>query len=154
MVLTYEKHFDIMILSISNRSFSMLVIKPIVDKSEQNSICEECGIEFKEALFAYKAYDNGNLLACSQFDILQEHAVIDSMRQVIGTEFDFEGMFILGRAVLNFLDLCGVETAVFNPQTEQEARLAKAIGFKDENGVLTAHLKGMFDGKCEGHCDG
>lgn len=132
----------------------MLVVKPIEDKLEQQSICSECGIEFKELLFAYKAYDNGKLLACSQFDILKDHAVIDSMRQVIGSKEDFEGMFILGRAVLNFLDLCGVETAVYYPQTESEERLAKAIGFKIENGTLTAHLHGMFDSKCEGHCNG
>lgn len=132
----------------------MLIIKPITDKTEQSDICTLCGMEYKEELFAYKAHNDGELLACAQFDILSEYAKIDSMKQVIGSDEDFEGMFILGRAVLNFLDLCGVKTAVYYPEEGFETRLAKSIGFKEENGVLTAHLEGMFDAKCEGHCDG
>ena len=132
----------------------MLIIKPIEDKNEQILICAECGIEYIESHFAYKAYNDGKLLGCAQFDITSEYAVIDTIKQANGTLEDFEGMFILGRAVLNFLDLCGTEKAIFCPNDERETRLAKAIGFKEENGILTAHLKGMFDAKCEGHCDG
>lgn len=131
----------------------MLVIKPIQDKNEQKELCSLCGIEFKEELFAYKAHNDGELLACAQFDITSDCAIIDAMRQVIGTKEDFEGMFILGRAVLNFLDLCGVKTAQYFPSEGFESRLARSIGFKEENGILTAHLEGMFDAKCEGHCD-
>lgn len=132
----------------------MLIIKPIEDKNEQKDICQKCGIEYKPELFAYKAHNDGELLACAQFDIKDNGAVIDAMRQVIGTGDDFEGMFILGRAVLNFLDLCGVEKAFYPaPENEKEARLARAIGFKDNNGILTAVLTGMFDAKCEGHCE-
>ena len=132
----------------------MIIIKPIQDKDEQKEITELCGITFKPELFAYKAHNDGELLACAQFDIKDDGAYIDAMRQVIRSNEDFEGMFILGRAVLNFLDLCGVKTAVYYPEEGFETRLAKSIGFKDENGVLTAHLEGMFDAKCEGHCDG
>ncbi len=132
----------------------MLIIKPIQDKDEQKEITELCGIAFKPELFAYKAHNDGELLACAQFDIKDGGAYIDAMRQVIGTNEDFEGMFILGRAVLNFLDLCGVVTAYYPaPHSDSEIRLAKAIGFKDIDGVLTATLTGMFDAKCEGHCD-
>ncbi len=132
----------------------MLIIKPIEDKNEQREITALCGVEFKPDLFAYKAHNDGDLLACAQFDIRENGAVIDAMRQVIGSSEDFEGMFILGRAVLNFLDLCGVVTAYYpSPANETEARLAKAIGFKETDGVLTAILTGMFDAKCEGHCE-
>lgn len=132
----------------------MLVIKPIEDKNEQKETTALCGIEFKPELFAYKAHDNGVLLACAQFDISENGAVIDAMRQVTGTKDDFEGMFILGRAVLNFLDLCGVVTAYYPaPINETEARIAKAIGFKEIDGLLTATLTGMFDAKCDGHCE-
>lgn len=131
----------------------MLIIKPIEDKNEQKEITALCGIEYKPELFSYKAHNDGELLACAQFDINEKGAVIDAMRQVIGTADDFEGMFILGRAVLNFLDLCGVVTAYYpSPANESEARLARAIGFKEIDGVLTATLTGMFDAKCDGHC--
>ena len=132
----------------------MLIIKPIEDKAEQKEISSLCGIDFKPELFAYKAHNDGELLACAQFDIRENGAIIDAMRQVIGSSDDFEGMFILGRAVLNFLDLCGVVTAFYpSPASEAEARLARAIGFKESDGVLTATLTGMFDAKCEGHCE-
>lgn len=132
----------------------MLIIKPIEDKNEQKEITELCGIEFKPELFAYKAHNDGVLLACAQFDIKENGAYIHSMRQVIGTSEDFEGMFILGRAVLNFLDLCGVTTAYYpSPADESEARLSRAIGFKDIDGLLTVTLTGMFDAKCDGHCE-
>ncbi len=132
----------------------MLIIKPIEDKNEQKEITALCDIEFKPELFAYKAHNDGVLLACAQFDIRENGAYIDAMRQVIGTSEDFEGMFILGRAVLNFLDLCGVVTAYYpSPATDREARLARAVGFKEIDGVLTVTLTGMFDAKCDGHCE-
>lgn len=133
----------------------MLVIKPITDKDEQIEICSKCGIEYIEGHFAYKAHDDGVLIACSQFDINSKGALIDAIKQVIGTKDDFEAMFILGRAVLNFLDLCGIEKAYFPSfSSESEERLAKAIGFKYVDGVLEATLTNMFDAKCEGHCEG
>jgi len=129
----------------------MLEIKPITDKDEQLRITSLCGIENKEEFFAYRAFDDGKLLAAVQFDILGTTATIDAMRQVIGTAEDWEAMFILGRAVLNFLDLCGVETVTYDPKDPFERRIAKMIGFRGDGTVLRATLAGMFDGKCEGH---
>ena len=68
----------------------MLIIKPIEDKNEQKEITSLCGVEFKPELFAYKAHNDGVLLGCAQFDIREDGAVIDAMRQVIGTDEDFE----------------------------------------------------------------
>ncbi len=133
----------------------MLVIKPITDSTEQIEICGKCGIEYIEGHFAYKAHDDGTLIACAQFEIGSAGAEIDAIKQVIGTQDDFEAMFILGRAVLNFLDLCGIEKAYFpSVSSESEERLAKAIGFKYVDGVLEATLTHMFDAKCDGHCEG
>ncbi len=129
----------------------MLVIKPISDANEQKKILSLCGIEPKDGLFAYKAYDGDSLLGASQFDIEGCTARIDAIRQADGTAEDFEGMFILGRAVLNFLDLCGVETAYSLSENEVERRLLKCIGFKEEGKRLIATLSGMFDGHCDGH---
>lgn len=127
----------------------MLEIKPIEDKSEQEEICRLCGVSYSPELFAYKAYDNGTLLAVSQFDIEGETAVIYDLKQVIGTKDDFEGMFIMGRAVLNFLDLCSVKNAIFKAETEQKMKLAKLIGFKNENGVMKLSLEGLFTNPCK-----
>ena len=127
----------------------MLVIKPIEDKKEQEEICGKCDINYRPELFAYKAHDNGELLAASQFDIEGKTATIYDMKQVIGTADDFEAMFILGRAVLNFLDLCGVETVYFSLESEENIRTSKLIGFKTENGIPTISLKGLFTAPCQ-----
>lgn len=126
----------------------MLEIKPIESKEEQEQICACCGINFRSELFAYKAYDNGKLLAASQFDIEGKSAVIYDMKQVIGSPDDFEAMFILGRAVLNFLDLCGVQTVYFDNKTGENEKIAKLIGFKNENERFCICLTGLFDATC------
>lgn len=127
----------------------MLAIKPIQDKKEQEETCNKCGIKYRRDLFAYKAYDNGELLAASQFDIEGKSATIYDLKQVIGTADDFEAMFILGRAVLNFLDLCGVETVYFSDEPKENIKTAKLIGFKEENAKLTISLKGLFTAPCQ-----
>ena len=108
-----------------------------------------CGIKYRSELFAYKAYENEKLLASAQFDIGGKNAVIYDMRQVIGSENDSEAMFILGRAVLNFLDLCGVETVCFITDDEYSLKTAKLIGFKEENEKMTISLEGLFTSPCQ-----
>ena len=130
----------------------MLEIKPIESKEEQKKILSLCHIPFKESYFAYKAYDGPSLLAAAQFDIHGSMAELDAIRQAEGTAEDFEGMFILGRAVLNFLDLCGVEAAFSSTTNEDERRLLKCVGFReDKDGVLRITLTGLFDAKCPSH---
>ncbi len=126
----------------------MLEIKPIEEKREQQNICRLCGIPYRPECFAYKAYEGETLIASAQFDIEGTSAVLFELRQVTGSPEDFEAMFILGRAVLNFLDLCGVQTARFPVDDEASARLAKAIGFREEEGVLRICLTGMFTSHC------
>jgi len=129
----------------------MLEIKPIESKEEQKEILSLCHIAYKESYFAYKAYEGTSLLAAAQFDIHGSEAELDAIRQVEGTTEDFEGMFILGRAVLNFLDLVGVETVVSYAADEEERRLLKCIGFREEQEALRITLTGLFDAKCSGH---
>ncbi|MBE6636962.1 MAG: hypothetical protein E7618_04075 [Ruminococcaceae bacterium] len=126
----------------------MLTIKPIPTLDKQKEILAKCGITYRDNHFAYQAYEGDELIAAAQFDILGETAQIDAMRQVIDSKDDFEAMFILGRAVLNFLDLCGVCTAIYPSDKPDEQRLAKLLGFKDLNGVPTISLAGLFDAHC------
>ena len=129
----------------------MLEIKPITDSIEQKEILNLCGIEYRDGLFAYKAYEGSSLLAAAQFDIEGSVAVLDAIRQAKGTAEDFEGMFILGRAVLNFLDLCGVKTVVSLSGDEGERRLLKCVGFRETDAGLSINLEGLFDAHCDGH---
>ena len=74
--------------------------------------------------------------------------MIYGMSQVTGSADDFEGMFILGRAVLNFLDLCGVKEAVYRVTDEHSEKLAKLVGFRKVGEEYRISLVGLFTSPC------
>ena len=126
----------------------MFKISPIQDKELQKKYAEDCGAEFCPDLFAYSMIDNdtGELMGFAQFDILDGKGYIRHLLPRIGYS-DFEAMFILGRATLNFIDLCDAH-ACTAASDAGDKRLLLAIGFKmTENGYF-ADLTGMFDGNC------
>lgn len=129
----------------------MFKISPINDADIQKSYAEACGASFKEGFFAYAMTDNdtGALMGFSQFEIEADGGFISDLRPLIGYS-DFEAMFILGRATMNFIDLCGVHTCHAAPDAGDE-RLLRSIGFRN-NGTdrLFADMTGMFDGHCDG----
>ena len=130
----------------------MFKISPIQDKELQKKYCESCGAVFCPELFAYSMInqENGELMGISQFDILGESGYIKTLKTRIGYS-DFEAMFILGRATMNFIDLCGNHTCYASADSADE-HLLKAIGFKEtESGEYFANMENMFDGHCDGH---
>lgn len=130
----------------------MFKISPIQDKTLQEQYAKECDIEFCPELFAYSMInqESGKLMGMSQFDIHGESGFIHSMRPAKGYS-DFEAMFILGRATMNFIDLCGSHTC-FAKSDSADERLLKCIGFsKLDNGEYYADMTDMFNGKCDGH---
>lgn len=129
----------------------MFKISPIQDKDLQKKYAEECGAEFFPELFGYSMIDqeSGDLMGMAQFDISDGCGYIKTLRPRIGYS-DFEAMFILGRATMNFIDLCDIHTCRADINAGEE-RLLKSIGFKlTENGDLFADMTGMFDGHCDG----
>ena len=131
----------------------MFKISPIQDRETQEKFAKECGAEYIEESFGYAMInqDNGELMGMSQFDISDGSGYIHTLRSKIGYS-DFEAMFILGRATMNFIDLCGIHTCRADKCAAEE-RLIKSIGFKfsEEDGSYFADMTGMFDGKCDGH---
>lgn len=130
----------------------MFKISPINDKSLQKKCAEECGVEFRPELFAYSMtnVETGELMGFSQFEIEERGGYISELVPKLGYS-DFEAMFILGRATLNFIDLCGKHTCYARKNAGDE-RLLKCIGFNEFSETeLFADLNGMFDGKCDGH---
>jgi hypothetical protein len=129
----------------------MLIIKPIQDKDIQKDVCRACGFNFDPTLFAYSEKEDEKLIAGCQFDILGSEAIITDFGMSIGAEEDIEALIILGRAVLNFLDLSGVKTCRFETGATTNEKYAKMIGFKKEDGKMVITLEGLFDSKCA-HC--
>ena len=130
----------------------MFKISPINDFDTQKSVAAECG---KEAIPSYFSYsmrnaETGAVMAFSQFEIDGGKGFISDIAPKIGYE-DFEAMFILGRATMNFIDLCGAHYC-YAAKNAGDERLLRAIGFRDKGGEhLECDMTGMFDGHCDGH---
>ncbi len=131
----------------------MFKIRAVQTPEEQKLFLEACKSFPKTGFFTYAMLEceNEKLMGISQFEILGDEGYISDLKSVPELD-DFEAMFILGRATMNFIDMCGAhkcradaDAAGANP------RLLRAIGFKEDNGEYFADMTGMFDGHCDGH---
>ena len=132
----------------------MFKITPIQDKSEQERIASLCGAEYKADLFAYvmTEKDSEKIMGFSQFELTSDCGYISDLRSAEGYE-DYEAMFILGRATMNFIDLCGNHICRASVDAGDE-RLLHAIGFrKSQNDIWECDMTGMFDANCSGEGD-
>lgn len=131
----------------------MFKISPINDIALQEKYAAMCAAKYRPGFFGYAMTDveSGDLMGFSQFEIDENGGYISDIRPIIGLE-DFEAMFILGRATMNFIDLCGTHVCRTSIEAGDE-RLLRAIGFKENSdGILFVDMTGMFDGKCSGEC--
>ena len=128
----------------------MLEIKPIQEKDLQARYCARCAVPYDPDCMAYAATLDGEFIGVAQFTIEKDGGYVKNITLIPGLE-DFEAVFLMGRAMLNFIDLCGVHTATCARDAACETHI-KAIGFReDENGILTANMTNMFGGCGGGH---
>ena len=126
----------------------MLEVLPIQDKQEQEALCARCGVLFQPQLLAYKALVDGELKGVCQFTLSSDGGKIVDFASV-PDGYEFEPMFVMGRATLNFIDLCGVHTAFFDAECDNET-LIKAIGFsKNAEGRFEIDLTDFFNEPCQ-----
>ena len=93
--------------------------------------------------------ESGELMGFAKFDISKDCGYIKTLRPKLGYS-DFEAMFILGRATMNFIDLCGNHTCRAASDAAEE-RLIRAIGFKlSDDGEYFIDMTNMFSGHCDG----
>lgn len=125
----------------------MLEVLPIQNKKEQELLCARCHIPFRTELLAYRVLVDGQLKGICQFTMdAQGGRIVDFASAPAQKEF--EPMFVMGRAALNFIDLCGVHTAFFDAPCDDET-LIKAIGFrKNEQGRYEMDLTDFFVEPC------
>ena len=125
----------------------MLEVLPIQTKTEQEALCARCGIPFRTELLAYRATVDGELRGICQFTMDSQGGRIADF--AAAGEPEFEPLFVMGRAALNFIDLCGVHTAFFDADFENET-LIKAIGFeKNPAGRWEMDLTDFFREPCK-----
>jgi hypothetical protein len=126
----------------------MLEILPIQSKSEQEALAARCGIKYDRELLAYSAMLDGKSVGICQFSLKPGSGHITDLSPMPGVS-DFEAMFILGRAALNFIDLCGVHEAYYDGQVNDETLIC-AIGFsKNSDGRYYVNLTDFFTKPCQ-----
>lgn len=131
----------------------MLIIKPIQDKDFQKEVCSLCGFEYDPLAFAYSEKENDELIAGCQFDILGKSSVITDFGMVKSKDEDIEALIILGRSVMNFLELSGAKTCIYKVKNDIDVKYAKMLGFKNADDKWSIVLEGLFDGKCSHKCE-
>ena len=127
----------------------MLEIYPVETKKEQEAVCRSCGMEYRVEAMCYAAYTDGVLSGACQFVIREKSGYILSIRNSSGAD-DRDALFIMGRATLNFIDLCGVHSAYYTNDKEEDAELLKRIGFRKNDGDRWfMDLTGFFEAPCQ-----
>ena len=126
----------------------MLEVLPIQDKQEQEALCARCKIPYRVEMLAYQALVEGELRGICQFTLGADGGKIVDFAHVPNL-YEFEPMFVMGRAALNFIDLCGVHRAFFDAEYDNET-LIKAIGFtKNDAGRYEMDLTDFFKEPCQ-----
>ncbi len=131
----------------------MLKVLPIQSKEDQRTLCAICGIPYDADLMAYVATVDDRTVGICQFTIKEDGGSLRDLVPVPGEAPDAQALLVMGRAALNFIDLCGTHIAFFDgdpaPAGEE---LIHAIGFRrDEtkNGRLTMNLTNFFNAPCQ-----
>ena len=126
----------------------MLEVIPIQTKTEQEALAARVGAEFLPDALAYRADADGEFVGMCQFRLDPSGGRMLTLDSLPGHE-DFQPMFVMGRAALNFMELCGAETAYYEAPLRDRV-LVGAIGFReDPAGRLSVDLRGFFDHPCQ-----
>ncbi len=132
----------------------MLEVLPIQTKLEQEAICARSGVVYDADCMAYHAIIDGNICGVCQFAMNQEGGHIRTLAIVKDTAVSdrdrAEALFVMGRATLNFIDLCGVHFALFEDADFADEGMIRSIGFsRDETGRWVMNLEGFFTEPCK-----
>ena len=129
------------------RKTKMLEILPMQSKAEQEALCARCGTKFQPDAMAYSAKNGDVITGICQFTIKKDGGHVHDIVCVDEMD-DFETLFLMGRAALNFIDLCGVHYAIYDGEIRDESFI-KAVGFsKNSDGVYDVDLTDFFTSHC------
>jgi len=109
----------------------MLEILPLKDKILQESICIQCGVKFDASLMAYAAYENGKPIGICQFYVKEREGALVDLTGYANVNSP-RSLFLMGRAVLNFIDLCGAQI-VKCKNKNIDASLLCSMGFSKKS---------------------
>ncbi len=132
----------------------MLEVLPIQTKPEQEAACARCGAVYDADCMAYHALVDGALCGICQFSMDGAGGHIHTLAAVadvaLSEQDRVEALFVLGRATLNFMDLCGVHFALFEDARFPEEGMIRAIGFsQNDAGQWAMNLEEFFTEPCK-----
>ena len=130
----------------------LIKVLPIQSKTEQELACARCGIPYRPEALAYAATVDDGFVGMCQFRLTDHGGEIFDIYE-IPEKRDFEAMFVMGRAALNFIDLCGVHVAYFEDARFDGEGMIKSIGFtRTPEGRWFVDLTDFFVEPCQhGH---
>ena len=126
----------------------MLEVLPIQSKEEQEILCGRCRVPYRPDALAYKALSEGEFCGVCQFTMDHAGGRILDFAALPGAAA-WEPMFVMGRAALNFIDLCGVHRAFFDAGNTDETMI-QSIGFsRNTEGRWEMDLTDFFREPCK-----
>ena len=126
----------------------MITVLPIQDKGEQEKLCRLCGVTFHTEWLAYRAENEDGFAGICQFFMNSEGGHLFDLCSPHGRKAQ-DALFVMGRAALNFMDLCGAKRAFFDGDKKDDALLRRVGFIQDENGRYTIDLEGFFCHPCQ-----
>lgn len=130
----------------------MLLVKPVIDKSVQLSLCELCGVLFNDDAYAYFAADTNedatkinHIIGICQFSMHNGENIITDLSYAPQTE-DEEAMIIMARTVMNFMYRCEVAKVYISSNVDE--KLIQKLGFKKEDGNFELDLNEFYKSPC------
>ena len=132
----------------------MLEVLPIQTKAEQEAYCARCNVKYYPELMAYHAMIDGVLAGVCQLTMNENGGSIRARglsedAEKLSAHDRFEALFVMGRATLNFIDLCGVHIAYFDATDFTDEQTVRAIGFKkNDDGRYAMDLTNFFEHPC------
>ena len=129
----------------------MIAIRPVYTSYEREEDMKPFGIIPEENQVVIAANNDGRFVGAALVSYNGNEGIVHMMSLIDGYD-DYIDRFLIGKAALNFLDLSGAKDVTY---TGNDDKLAKALGFKVEEGITKINLTGYFDGAhegCSGHC--
>ena len=123
----------------------MLEMRPVYTSYEREEYTKPFGIVPEDDKVVICARYPDRFVGMAYVSANGETGTIHHLSLIDGYKDDTD-IFLLGKAMLNYLDLQGVKYVEY-PDVKDEA-LAKRLGFKkDEKGIYRVYLVGYFTGK-------
>lgn len=123
----------------------MLEIRPVYTSYEKEEYTKVFSVAVTKDHFVVAAHRDGKFVGTGCGTINAPKANIELMSLIDSHDDDID-RFLLGKAVLNHLDLSGAVEVTY---TGNDAKLAKSLGFKTDVTPMYINLTGYFSSSHE-----